>query len=212
MKVSDLSKATQPTNTELAFESRLFDFKVHIRWINIFYNLTTRIRLVTKTSNFIICVYICTFCSFAQSCLTLCDPTDCSIPGFPVLHYLLKFAQMCPLSQWCHSTILSSLIPFSSYPQSILASGSFLMSQLFTSYGQSIGALASASVLPMYIQDWLPLGLTSLIFLMFKEHSGVFSSTTVKKHQFFGAQPSLWFISHIHIWLLEKLYGPLLAK
>ena len=91
----------------------------------------------------------------------------------------------CPLSQWCHPAISSSVIPFSSCLQSFLASGSFQMSQFFTSRGQSIGVSASASVLPMNIQDWFPLGLTGLISLQSK---GLFSNTTVKKHQFFGAQ------------------------
>ena len=87
-----------------------------------------------------------------------------------------------PLSQWCHPTISSSVIPFFSYLQSFPASGSFLMSQLFASGGQSIGALASASVLPMNIQGWFPLGLTGLISLLSKELSRVFSSTTVWRH------------------------------
>ena len=109
-----------------------------------------------------------------------------------------------PLSLWCHPTISSSVIPFSSCPQSFPTSGSFQASQLFTSGGQSIGVSASASVLPMNIQGWFPLGLTSLISLWSKGLSGVFSSTTVWKHQFFITQPSLWFDSHIHTWLLEK--------
>ena len=96
-----------------------------------------------------------------------------------------------PLSQWCHPTISSSLFPFSSYLQSFPASGSFLLSQFFTSGGQSIGASASASVLPMNIQDWFPLGLTGLISLQSKGLSRVFSNTTVQKHQFLGAQLSL---------------------
>ena len=110
----------------------------------------------------------------------------------------------CLLSQWCHPTISSSLVPFSSHLQSFLASGSFQMSQFFTSGSQSIGVSASASVLPMNIQDWFPLGLTSWISLLTKRLSRVFSSTTVWKHKFFGAQPSLWSNSHIHTWLLKK--------
>ena len=98
--------------------------------------------------------------------------------------------------------ILSS--PFSSCPQSFPASGFFPMSWLFTSGGQSIVASTSVSVLPMNIQGWFPLGLTGLISFLSKELSRVFSSTTVWKHQFFGAQPSLWSSSHIHTWLLEK--------
>ena len=110
----------------------------------------------------------------------------------------------CPSSQWCHPTISSSVVPFSSCLQSFPASGSFPISQFFTSDGQSIGASASASVLPMNIQDWFPLGWTGLISLQSKELSRVFSSTTVQKHQFFGTQVSLWSNSYIHTWLLEK--------
>ena len=103
----------------------------------------------------------------------------------------------CPSCWWCHPTISSSVIPFSSCPQSLPAS-------------------ASASVLPMNIQDWFPLGLTGWISLQSKGLSRVFSNTTVQKHQFFSAQVSLWFISRIHTWLLEKpqlwLDRPLLAN
>ena len=114
------------------------------------------------------------------------------------------YSNSCPLSQWCHSTILSSVVPFSSCLQSFQASGSFPMSQFFASGGQSIGVSASASVLPMNIQDWFPLGLTGWICLQSKGLSRVFSNTTVQKHQFFGTQLSLWSNSHIHTWLLEK--------
>ena len=110
----------------------------------------------------------------------------------------------CPLCQWCHPTILSSVIPFSSCLQSFPASVSFPMSQFFASGGQRIGVSASASILPMSIQDWFPLGLTGLISLQSKELSRVFSNTIVQKHQFFGIQLSLWSNSHIHTWLLEK--------
>ena len=108
-----------------------------------------------------------------------------------------------PLSQWCHPTISSSVTPFSSCLQSFPAPGSFPMSWLFTSGGQCIGASTSASVLPINIQGWFPFGLTSLILLS-KALSRVFSSTTVQKHQFFGAQPSLWSNSHICTQLLGK--------
>ena len=94
------------------------------------------------------------------------------------------YPNLCPLSQWCHLTILSSVVPFSSCPQSFPASGSFQMSQFFTSGGQSIGVSASASVLPMNTQDWFPLGWTGWISLQFKGLSRVFSNTTVQKHQF----------------------------
>ena len=108
----------------------------------------------------------------------------------------------CPSSQRCHPTISSSVIPCSSWPQSFPASGSFPMSQLSTSGGQITGALAS--VLPMNIPGWFPLGLTGLICLQSKGLSRVFSSTTVWKHQFFSAQPFLWSNSHNYTWLLEK--------
>ena len=110
-------------------------------------------------------------------------------PGFPVLLSPGVCSNSCPLSQWCHPTMSSSVIPFSSCPQFFPASGSFLMNQLFTSGGQSVGT--SASVLPINIQSWFPLGLTGLI-LQFKRLARVFSSTRVGKHQFFGTQPSLW--------------------
>ena len=95
-----------------------------------------------------------------------------------------------PSSLWCHTTISSSVVPFPSCLQDFPACGSFPMSQFFASGGHSIGALASAPVLPMNIHDWLPLGLTSLISLQSKGLSRVFSDTTVQKHQFFDGQPS----------------------
>ena len=109
-----------------------------------------------------------------------------------------------PLSQWYHPTISSSVVPFSSHLQSFPAPGSFPMSQFFTSGGQSIGVSASASVLPMNIRDWFPLGLTGWISLQSKGLSRVFSNATVQSPQFFGPQPSLYSNSHIHTWLLEK--------
>ena len=118
----------------------------------------------------------------------------------------------CPLSWWCHPTISSSVTPFSSCPQSFLASESFPMSWLFVWVGQSIGASVSASVLPMNIQDWFPLGLIGLISCLSKGLSRVFSSTTVWKHQFFSSQPYLWSSYHICTWLTaeNKHYsGPL---
>ena len=114
------------------------------------------------------------------------------------------YSNSCPLSRWCHPTISSSVVPFSSCLQSFPASGSFQMSQFFTSGGQNIGVSASASVLPRNIQDWFPLGLTGLISLKSKGLSRVFTNTTIQKHQFFGAQLSLWSYSYIHTWLLEK--------
>ena len=110
----------------------------------------------------------------------------------------------CASSRWCHPDISSSVVPFSSCPQSLPATGSFPMSQLFTSGGQSIGVSASASVLPMNTQDWSPSEWTGWISLQSKGLSGVFSNTKVQKHQFFGAQPSSQSNSHIHTWPLEK--------
>ena len=103
-----------------------------------------------------------------------------------------------PSTQWCHPAISSSVIHFSSRLQSFPASGSFPMSQLFASGGQSIGVSVSTSVLAMNIQDWSPLGWTGWISLQSKGLSRVFSSTTIQKHQFFSAQTSLWSNSHIH--------------
>ena len=108
-----------------------------------------------------------------------------------------------PLSQWCHPTISSSIISFSSYPQSLPAWGSFPMSQLFSRGGQSFGVSASAWVLPMNTQDWSPLGWTGWISLQSKGLSRVFSNTTVQKHQFFSAQLSPQSNSHIHTWPLK---------
>ena len=109
---------------------------------------------------------------------------SCPLPSPRVL------SNSCPLSRWCHPTITFSVTPFSSCLQSFPASGSFPVSQLFASGGQSIGVSVSASVLPINIWDWFPLGLTALISLLSKGLSRVFSNTTVQKHQFFGAQLS----------------------
>ena len=114
------------------------------------------------------------------------------------------YSNSSPLSWWCHPTISSPVVLFSSCPQSFPASGFFPMSQFFTLGGQSIGVSASASVLPMNTQDWFPLGLTGLISLQSKALSRVFSNTTVQNHQFFGAQLSLQSSSHIHTWLLDS--------
>ena len=101
------------------------------------------------------------------------------------------YSNTCPSSRWCHPSISSSVVPFSSCPQSLPVSGSFSMSQLFAWGGQSIGVSASASVLPMNTQGWSPLGWTGWISLQSKGLSRVFSNTTVQKHQFFGTQLSL---------------------
>ena len=130
------------------------------------------------------------FISVAQSCPTPCDLKDCSRPGLAVHQQLPVYPNSCPLSQWCHPTISSSVVPFSSHLQSFPASGSFQVSQLFTSGGQGIGVSASTSVLPMNTQDW-SLEWTGWISLLSKGLSRVFSNTTVQKHQFVGIQLSL---------------------
>ena len=145
------------------------------------------------------------FSSVARPCLTLCDPMDCSTPGVPIHHQLLEFTQT--HVHWLGDAVQPShplLFPFSSHLQSFLTSGSFPMSQFFTSGDQSIGVSASASVLPMNIQDWHLLGWTGWISLLSKGLSRVFSNTTVQKHQFLGAQLSSQSNSHIHTWPQEK--------
>ena len=134
-----------------------------------------------------------------RSCPTLCDPMDCSTPGLPVCHQLLKFTQT--HVHWVGDAIQplsSSVIPLSSCLQSFPASRSFQRSQFFASGGQAIRVSASASVLPMNTQDWFPLGWTGSITSQSKGLSGVFSNTTVQKHQFVGAQLSSQSNSYIH--------------
>ena len=131
-------------------------------------------------------------------------PYDCSTPGLPVHHQFSVCSNSFPLSWWCHPTISSSIIPFSSCLQSFPALGSFPMSQFSSSGGRSVGVSASTSVLPMNIQDWFPLGLTDLISFQSKGLSRIFSNTTVQKSQFFGTQFSLQSNSHIHAWLLKN--------
>ena len=149
-----------------------------------------RIRLVVVIVQLLSCVRF-----FATPWTAACQlPCPSLFPGFS--------SNSCPLYQWWHPIISSSVAPFSSCLQSFPASGSFSVSWLSPSGGQSIGA--SASVLPMNIQGWFPLGLTGLISLQLRGLSRVFSNTTVQKHQFFGAQLSLQSNSHMHTWLLEK--------
>ena len=132
----------------------------------------------------------------AQSCSALCHHMDCSMPGFPVLHHLLELVQT-HVHWCCHPTIMSSVIPFSTCLQTFPVPGSFLMSQIFASGSATIGSSVSASVLPMNILGWFPLGLTGLISLQSKGLSRIFSKTIVQKHQFFDAQ---------------FLYGPILTS
>ena len=146
----------------------------------------------------------CCSCSVVKSCLTVFHLVDCSTQGFPVLHYLLEFTQThvyCVVDVIQPSHRLSP--PFPSALNLYQHQGLFQWVDS-VSDGQSIGASASASVLPMNIQGWFPLELTGWISLQSKGLSRAFSNTTVQKHQFFGAQAS-WSNSHICTWLLEKL-------
>ena len=145
------------------------------------------------------------FCSVAKLYPTLCNPRDCNTSDFPVLHYLLEFAQT--HVHWVDDAIQPShpLLPPS--PSALSLSqhqGLFQWVGSLWSGSQSIGASASASVLPMNIGGWFPLGLTGLISLQSKGLSRIFSNTSIQKHQFSGTQLSLWSNSHIRTWLLEK--------
>ena len=131
-------------------------------------------------------LFVTSWTEACQACLTITDSQS-----------LLKLMSI-------ESVMPSSVVPFSSCLQSFPPSGTFQMSQLFSSGGQSIGVSASASVLPVNIQDWFPLGWTGWISLQSSGFSRVFANTTVKKNQFFSTQLSLWSNSHIHTWLLEK--------
>ena len=137
----------------------------------------------------------CCYCSVAKSCPILCNSLDCSAPGSSVLHEPPVFSDSCPLSWWCYLTISSSVAPFSFCLQSFPASGSLPTSWLFASGGQSIRVLAT--VLPMNIQVWFPLGLTGLISLQSKGLSRVFSSTTISLFVLF--RPSNYWMRPTHI-------------
>ena len=148
----------------------------------------TQLKQLSSSSSILWLWLLCQFSSVAQLCLPICDPMDCSMPGFPIHHQLLELAQT-------HVHRVGDAIqpshppfPFFSCLQTFPVSETFQMSQFFPLGGQSIGV--SASVLPMNIQVWFPLGWTGLI-LQSKGFSRVFSNTAVQKHQFFGAQISL---------------------
>ena len=140
------------------------------------------------------------FISVTQLCPTRCDHMNCSMPGLPVHHQTPRvYSSSCPMSWWCDSTTSSFVVTFSSRLQSFPVSGSFLMSQFFASDGQSIRVSASASVLPMNIQDLISFRIDWFdVFAVCGV--GVFSNTILQNHQFFGVQPSLWSNSHIHTW------------
>ena len=145
------------------------------------------------------------WCSIAKSCPTLCDLMDWSTPGFPVFHHLSELLKLKSTESMMPSNHLILCRPYlllpSTFPSIMVFSNESALRQRCS---QSIGASASASILPMNIQDWFPLGLTGLISLLSKGLSRVFSSTIVWRHQFFGAQPSLWSNSQICTWLLER--------
>ena len=158
------------------------------------------IKLSFKTQFHIRELSLCC-CSFDKLCLTLLTPWTATCQASLSSLSPKVCSNSCSLSQWCHPAI----IPFSSCPQSFPASWSFPVTQLFTLGDQIIGGdSAATSVLPMNMQGWFPLGLTGLILLS-KELSRAFSSTTIQKHQFFSAQPSLWYNSHICTWHLNSL-------
>ena len=147
-------------------------FLTIIRWFVTRQNFVIYLNLHFKLKEII------QFTSVTHSCLALCNHMDCSTPGLSVHQptpHQLPYSNSCPLSQWCHPTISSSVIPLFSRPQSFPASGYFPMSQFFTSGGQNIGVSASASVLPMNTQDWFPLGWTGQISLQSKGLARVFS-------------------------------------
>ena len=143
------------------------------------------------------------FSSVTQSCPTLCDPMNGSMPGLPVHHQLSGVhSDSRPSSLWCHPAISSSIVPFSSCPQSLPASESFPMSQLFAWGGQSIGVSALASVLPMNIQDW-SLEWTGWISLQSKGLSRVFANTTVQKH--LQNSPEVWILIPMILWTFLRI-------
>ena len=150
-----------------------------------------------------ISITFCCCCSVTKLCPTLCDPMDCSTPGFPVLHHLLELAQKLMSIQLVmpssHLILCRPLLLLPSIFPSIR-----VFSNESALCDQNIGGSASTLVLPMNCQSWFPLGLTGLIFLQSKGLSRVFSNTTVQKHQFFSTQLSSQSNSHIHTWLLEK--------
>ena len=159
-----------------------------------------------KSSHIQLCAHVEVFLQFSHSVVSdFLRPRGLQHTRLPCPSPTPRvYSDSSPLSWWCHPTISSSVVPFSSRHQSFPASGSFPRSQLFTSGGQSIGVSATASVLPMSIQGWFPLGLNSLTSFQSKGLSTVFSNTTVQKHQFLCIKLSLWSKSHIHTWLLEK--------
>ena len=150
------------------------------------------------------CLSACSVQLVTQSCPALCDPMDCSTPASLSIINSQSLLKLMSIESVMPSNHLTSVVPFSSCLQPFPESGSFPVSQFFTSGGQSIGVSVSTSVLPMNIYYWFPIGSTGWISLQSKRLSRVSSNTTVQKYPFFSAQPSLKSNSHIHTWLLEK--------
>ena len=173
---------------------------VYLLWRDVYLDLLLSVWLGCFLLSLVSCIIcLCCCCSVAQSYPTLCNPMDGSTPGSLILHCIPEFAQT--QVHWVNDAIqpshpLSPSPPSRSFPASVF----FPMNWLFASGGLSIGASASASVLPINIQGWFPLGLTSLTYLLSKGLSRVFSRTTVRKHHFFSTQLSLWSNSHIYYW------------
>ena len=140
----------QQISAELGSLSQQTPSISHFLWARNWHGLLTCVLVLSMSQ----------FSSVAQSCPTLCDSMDCNMPGLPIHYQLLELAQLMAISQWCHPTISSSVIPFTSRLQSFPGSGSFSIRQFFTAGGQSTGVSASVSVTPMNIQEWFPLGLT----------------------------------------------------
>ena len=180
------------------------DWATELNWTDWHYKYLSIFHFNIKECPTFLCLTCTNFVVVHSVVSDSLRPNGLSTPGFPLSPSPSACSNSCSLSQWCHPTISSFVVHFSSCFQCFPASGSFLMSRLFTSGSQSIGASASTSVPPMNIQGWFPLGLAGLISLFSKGLSRILSSTTVWKYQFFSAQPSLWPNFHIHTWLLEK--------
>ena len=186
------------THSELCFFKKSYEWKTHFDYFPSLFRMSQQCHFIGKNVSV-------KFSSVAQSFPTLCNPMNHSTPGLPCssptpgVH-----PNSCPSSRWSHPAISSSVIPFSSCPQSLPASGSFPMSQLFAWGGQSTGVSALASFLPKNTQDWSPLGWDGWISLQSKGLTRVFSNTTVQKHQFFSTQLSSQSKSQIHTWPQEK--------
>ena len=195
------------TNKQKFYKTQPYKYSTHVQvqaQKKVWKYILRLLRYITSGEINHVCIHKFSNSSVAQSCSTLRPHESkhprplCPLPT-PGVHPNSR-----PSSRWCHPTISSSVVSFSSYPQSFPESGSFQMSQLFASDGQSIGVSASTSVLPMNTQDWSPLGWTGWISLQSKGLSRVFSNTTVQKHPFFSTQLSSQSNSHIHTWPQEK--------